>query len=315
VPEIKKKDNIPVFGALLNLFGGVFGTEKDDKYYHFTKRTVKTFVNTLGAAAGINGTFFGAGGTPLGVLIINGQLVSSPIYNRTALIINKDGSASIDPVRMEGYLKLQNGQTLGFSGINQPVGHDQIIVYTPYYQTTDPSGAATNIVVENEKVTDITYGETKVPGSGFIISANGVAGETIKEDFKIGDTVKWFFITAPAFDNIKHVIGGGPRLVYRGEANVTAVEENFRGDVARGRAARTAVGITKDGGMIFAVVEKNTTSAGATLDELANLMVKLGAYEALNFDGGGSSAMVINNTLVNRNSPRPVSNAIVVKQK
>ena len=315
VPQIKMKDNIPVFTPLFDFLGGIFGAEKDDKYYHFTKRTVKTFVNNLGGGAGINGTFFGPGGTPLGVLIINGQLVSSPIYNRTALIINKDGSAKIDPVRMDGYLKLQNGQTLGFSGINQPVGHDQIIVYTPYYQTTDPSGASTNIVVEDDKVTNITCGETRVPGNGFIVSANGVAGEAIKDDFRIGDTVKWFFITAPAFDNIKHVIGGGPRLVYRGEVNVTAADENFRNDIAKGRAARTAVGITKNGEMIFAVVEKNTNSAGATLEELAKLMVKLGAYEALNFDGGGSSAMVINNTLVNRNSPRPVSNAIVVKAK
>ena len=315
VPEIKKKDSIPVFSPLFDFLGGVFGAEKDDKYYHFTKRTVKTFVNNLGAAAGINGTFFGAGGTPLGVLIINGQLVSSPIYNRTALIINNDNSAKIEAVKMEGYLKLQNGETLGFSGINQPVSRDQIIVYTPYYQTTDPSGASTNIVVEDDKVTDITFGETKIPDNGFIISANGVAGETIKSDFKKGDIVKWFFITTPAFDNIKHVIGGGPRLVYRGQVNVTAADENFRNDITKGRAARTAVGITKNGELMLAVVEKNTASAGATLEELAKLMVKLGAYEALNFDGGGSSAMVINGTLVNRNSPRPVSNAIVVKPK
>ena len=315
VPEIKGKDNIPVFSPLFDFLGGFFGSEKEDRYDHFTRRTVKNFVKNLGAAAGINGTFFGAGGTPLGVLIINGQLVSSPIYNRTALIVNKDGSAKIAPVRMEGYLKLQNGRTLGFSGINQPVAHDQIIVYTPYYQTTDPSGASTNIVVENDVVSGITHGETRVPGNGFIVSANGVAGEAIKSEFKIGDTVKWFFMTAPAFDNIKHVIGGGPRLVYKGLPNVTAVEENFRRDVARGRAARTAVGITRNGDLILAVVEKNTTSIGATLDELASLMVKLGAYEALNFDGGGSSAMVINDTLVNRNSPRAVSNAIVVKAK
>ena len=216
---------------------------------------------------------------------------------------------------MEVYLKLQNGETLGFSGINQPVSRDQIIVYTPYYQTTDPSGASTNIVVEDDKVTDITFGETKIPDNGFIISANGVAGETIKSDFKKGDIVKWFFITTPAFDNIKHVIGGGPRLVYRGQVNVTAADENFRNDITKGRAARTAVGITKNGELMLAVVEKNTASAGATLEELAKLMVKLGAYEALNFDGGGSSAMVINGTLVNRNSPRPVSNAIVVKPK
>jgi hypothetical protein len=122
-------------------------------------------------------------------LIIDGQLVSSPLFNRTALIVSKDGSARIAPVKMEGYLKLENGQTLGFSALNQPVGQNQIVVQTPYYQMTDPSGATTNIVVEDDRVVDITYGETKVPGRGFVVCANGAAGEAIRPLFKKGDTV------------------------------------------------------------------------------------------------------------------------------
>ncbi|MFA5097647.1 MAG: phosphodiester glycosidase family protein [Candidatus Margulisiibacteriota bacterium] len=315
VPQIKGKDTVPVFSPLFDFFGRLFGEEKEERYVHFTRRTVNTFVKSLGGLAGVNGTFFGAGGTPLGVLIIDGQLVSSPLFNRTALIVSKDGSARIAPVKMEGYLKLENGQTLGFSALNQPVGQNQIVVQTPYYQMTDPSGATTNIVVEDDRVVDITYGETKVPGRGFVVCANGAAGEAIRPLFKKGDTVKWFFITSPPFDNIKHVIGGGPRLVQKGYVNVTSIEENFRRDVASGRAARTAVGITKSGDIILAMVEKNQASIGATLEELASLMVKLGAYEAMNFDGGGSSALSISGKSMNSGSPRAVSNAIVVIPK
>ena len=51
------------------------------------------------------------------------------------------------------------------------------------------------------------------------------------------------------------------------------------------------------------------TSAGLTLNELAEYMVKLGASEAMNFDGGGSSEMVLNKKVVNKpsdGSERPV---------
>jgi exopolysaccharide biosynthesis protein len=103
--------------------------------------------------------------------------------------------------------------------------------------------------------------------------------------------------------------------VQKGYVNVTSIEENFRRDVASGRAARTAVGITKSGDIILAMVEKNQASIGATLEELASLMVKLGAYEAMNFDGGGSSALSISGKSMNSGSPRAVSNAIVVIPK
>ena len=57
-------------------------------------------------------------------------------------------------------------------------------------------------------------------------------------------------------------------------------------------------------------------SAGVTLPEAARLMRALGARDALNLDGGGSTAMTVRGRVVNRPSDlsgeRPVSNAVVV---
>ena len=62
------------------------------------------------------------------------------------------------------------------------------------------------------------------------------------------------------------------------------------------KAARTAVGLTGDGGIVLLVVEGSRGkefSAGATLKELAQLLKEIGCVEALNLDGGTSTTMVV----------------------
>lgn len=106
----------------------------------------------------------------------------------------------------------------------------------------------------------------------------------------------------------------GPLLVYDGLVNVTASLEEIPSDIADGRAPRTAVGIKKDGTILVVVADGRTSrSAGMTLPELARYLIQLGADRAMNFDGGGSSEMVVNGAVKNRPSDgaeRPVRVAL-----
>ena len=106
-------------------------------------------------------------------------------------------------------------------------------------------------------------------------------------------------------------MGAGPSLVAEGRADVRSAEENIAYDIARGRAPRTAAGVKKDGTVILLVVDgRSSSSAGMTLQELASYLVKLGAWQAVNFDGGGSSEMVLDGKILNTPSDgreRPVS--------
>jgi len=101
-------------------------------------------------------------------------------------------------------------------------------------------------------------------------------------------------------------LGGGPVLVRAGAAVNTAAAELF--DSASGvapdsRAPRTAIARLKDGRVLLLVVDgRSTESRGATLAELATMLVKLGAEEAVNLDGGGSSTMVVDGQVINRPS-------------
>ena len=91
--------------------------------------------------------------------------------------------------------------------------------------------------------------------------------------------------------DVTTAIGGGPVLVQDGRADLTWTEEVFFGgsgvDTTSARA-RTAVGYTAAGDLLLVVVPERS---GLTLPALAALFVDLGAVEALNLDGGGSSAL------------------------
>lgn len=101
--------------------------------------------------------------------------------------------------------------------------------------------------------------------------------------------------------DVRDALAAGPMLVAAGELRLTLDEEGFFGSYLREPHPRTAVGRTADGTLILMVVDgRQARSRGATLDELARLMLDVGAVDALNLDGGGSSTLVVNGTLVNR---------------
>lgn len=114
-------------------------------------------------------------------------------------------------------------------------------------------------------------------------------------------------------------VGGGPVIVEDGARRITWEEEVFFdsgiGSVST-RQPRTAVGYTADGDVLLLVADgRSTRSAGASLTELADLMIGLGAVEAVNLDGGGSSTLVVGEEVVNRPSDgyaRAVASALVL---
>jgi hypothetical protein len=94
-------------------------------------------------------------------------------------------------------------------------------------------------------------------------------------------------------------IGGAPVLVKNGQIDITYDEEVIWGGIGgfAETRARTAVGYTEDNRVILFV---NNESPGLGFQKLAEIMLDLGSFEALNLDGGGSTHMTIGNQLVNK---------------
>ena len=79
------------------------------------------------------------------------------------------------------------------------------------------------------------------------------------------------------------------------------VDTNFGNHSIQGNQPRTGVGVLGANHLVFIVVDGRSTnySRGVTMTEFAQMFKDLGCVSAYNLDGGGSSAMVFNNKLVN----------------
>ncbi len=89
----------------------------------------------------------------------------------------------------------------------------------------------------------------------------------------------------------RQVIAGSDLLLKDGEIALVNASK-----FATNRHPRTAIGLINDGKTLVLVVVdgRNAQNAlGMTLKELTDLMRSLGCTDALNFDGGGSSEMVL----------------------
>ncbi|WP_309570185.1 phosphodiester glycosidase family protein [Deinococcus sp.] len=102
-----------------------------------------------------------------------------------------------------------------------------------------------------------------------------------------------------------------------GAASAASRLNFFNGWVLR-RNPRTAAGVMRDGTLLLVTVDgRNPThSVGASIPEMARIMRDLGAVDALNLDGGGSTATYVNGLLQGVPSDaageRPDGDAIVI---
>jgi hypothetical protein len=126
-----------------------------------------------------------------------------------------------------------------------------------------------------------------------------------------------------------HLLQAGPMLVREGTSlphvndpeGFVAGAHQFDSDITAGRHPRAALA-TSDQELIALVCDGRRTGvdAGLTLTELADLVAGLGARDAINLDGGGSTALVHRGHLLNRpyddqdrpsGHPRPVATAAI----
>src|SRR2546427_12695451 len=119
----------------------------------------------------------------------------------------------------------------------------------------------------------------------------------------------------PRWERVVDAVGGGPGLWANGRP---AGSEGLPPLLVEHRHPRTAIGVLGDGRILLIVVDGRQPphSLGMTIAELAMELQRLGAVEAMNLDGGGSSTMVVAGRIVNMPSDeageRPVASALVV---
>jgi exopolysaccharide biosynthesis protein len=278
------------------------------------KETTSVVATRYDALAGINGGFFAGSGAPLGMIVIDGELVSAPLPRRSVFGISRAGEPFIQAFEFQGRVHTMNNVSLWVSAVNRPPHAGAVAVYTPRYGPLTPH-LQTAVIVRDGNVQQFASGRIMIPNRGYVLTVNQAEAELLTRHLTIGQQITIHFDFSPDMELIS-ALGGGPRLVKAGEPFIPFVWEWFSSRIFASRAPRTAVGITEAGKLVFVTVDGGSRrNSGMTLGELARLMVSLGAREAMNLDGGGSATMVVGGRTVNEPSAgeeRPVGSALLI---
>lgn len=287
-----------------------------------------SLVSRSHAVAAVNGTFFNAYEKddtiryPNGLLAAEGSLLHSG--ENQSLIVNKEKTASIRQIRAGVSVKVHSGsRTYPISpwGVNKYYGEDatdQVVLYTRAFgpQAGFPNGM--NIVIENGRVTSITEQPAAIPEEGYVIFVGMSENNRryLLPSVHIGDVVD---VVPTASDmggggqgldphEWLAAIGAGPKLVTAGAVDVDFARDGFADPKITEQANRRSfVGIDASGRLVMGTV------GSATVPQLAEAARALGLVEAMNLDGGSSSALYASGTTLTKPGRR-LSNILAVRK-
>ncbi|MCG5211644.1 phosphodiester glycosidase family protein [Streptosporangium soli] len=295
------------------------------------RETTSSMSRQVKAIAGVNGGFFNIHtaknlqGDPVGISVVNGKLLSEAVRGRSALIL-KGRSARITELETTLSITGGDGTKQPVQGVNRAAKGGELIAYTGEFGQKIPAdGGAEAVVDASGTVTRLRTAGGAVPRDSWVLHGRGAAAdwmwEHVWEGWKLSlDTQVTDLRTGDAIPLTPdtHIMGGSVGLVRNGTVKITAKADGHDSvNMILRRHPRTLVGVTKSGGLIMATVDGRDpgNTVGASMIEAAQLMRWLGAKNAINLDGGGSSAMVVKHKVVNRpsdGSERTVGDALFI---
>ncbi len=209
----------------------------------------------------------------------------------------------------------------------------ELIQYTSVFGKKTESGDGMEVVVNHAGVVAEIRNKRggDIPSSSSVLAGTGEAAEWLRDHARQGMKiqVKSKIIgdgKQLKLDQTTSMINGGPRLLENGEISINAVEEGFHWEEDPGfyyrfgerRNPRTLAGIKENGNLLLVTIDGRAPgwSVGANFEESAKVMKSLGAVDAINLDGGGSTTMTVGDDRVTRPSDaageRPIADGILL---
>jgi exopolysaccharide biosynthesis protein len=318
--------------------------------------TTSSIATRKGAVAAINAGFFRLdksefAGTAASLLAVDGHLLSETKNGRIGIgIVNSGKRTTVEFIHFNGFAIAGFGvdSEISFDGINQERKDDEIVIFTPEMgESTKTSPSGIEIVLTECKKREMASwceraaiyrdsGNAVIPRDGLVISvgnnamqkSNGIlnfAERTNKRPLEFDSIMRVVFNIAAskpagsaAMKPVEDLTNGVPQLIKNGKIDITWEQEKASKAFAETRHPRTAVAKLKDGKFLMMTVDGRQpgVSVGMSLQELAEYLFSLGAVDAMNLDGGGSTTMFLDGKVVNtpsdKEGERKVGDAIVV---
>ena len=287
-------------------------------------------LTTQATSVGVNGDYFSpSDGRPSGILLRDGVLATPPNASRSSTGVTLDGLLDVRRVSFRGTWR-GSGQRRALNFLNKAPGTNGISLFTSDWGSTTPRVAGAFAVVLGAfppatPNTDLAVPVASAgpatsvriqPGSAVLV-ARGNAATKLQVEAQPGSVVTLRLVLTPDWAVVSDAIGGGPVLVRDG-VPVYRSNEAFTIAQLAPRGPRTAVGQRADGGIVLVTTDGRQPgfSVGMTNFELAQTLVRYGAVRGMALDGGGSSTMAFEGTVLNSPSDgkeRAVSTALLLQ--
>ncbi|HUY41179.1 MAG TPA: phosphodiester glycosidase family protein [Candidatus Dormibacteraeota bacterium] len=250
------------------------------------------------ALAAIDGGFFessfrGPIKDLIDTTVVNGRLVFKGDSGST-LFFDAKNRASIAqiPLRIEGaldgsYAYPNNWFAYWINRYPENASRSTVTIFTPAW------GSATGlrgfqVLVEDGVIVQIAHRSLPIPLDGYVIYVRGEP--EMASHFRVGRRIAYRLVRRDgeglgSFGDAWQAIGGGPRLLLDGRVALDPHAEGFHDPALFRIAERSIVGVTRDGRRLI------LATATGTLHQMARIMRRLGAYDAMNLDGGASSGL------------------------
>lgn len=281
----------------------------------------------------VNADFWGKNYIAIGFFVDDDTIYKNPHPNRACFFMDCDGKPYIDYMQFE--LSIASDEyTMQIDTINaDSLEEGDAILFTPRGFTSTPADKQRFEVVLKQisekfipnqecmvKVIEVKENSSGTPinDGTFVLS---VSEKKIAEIKKVLN--KKELVLKPSVKNFQKpialAVGGGPMLIKDGKINIPNDREEIRKNFVTDLHPRTALGfnLEKNKLWLFTVDGRQPSlSIGMDLYTVAEYLQKLGATEAMNLDGGGSTTMWVRGNVVNSPSdatgPRTVTNALLV---
>jgi len=259
-------------------------------------------------------------GSPLGLLILNGQVKCPPLFNKPAFIIYKDGKIDIKKVNCKAGLKVKTKQGIIAFESN---GYNTILQDAPYFfdlsfekDEITASGHAI-IRIAGTTIKEIIYPKA---GDKFSLIPVGLTlcipkNLFLDDAFTVGQELNIELVedqsVSVQWSEVSNAIEAGPMLLENGDCIINMETEGWkcknsirtqaaRLDYTDMRGPKIAVGINNAGELrVLAVNGRIRESVGATHYDMAGILKEQGMTTAMGFDPGGSSTLYVNGDIVN----------------
>jgi len=272
-----------------------------------------------------------------------GKRIDVDAYRASVIVRSGSEERLVDGVNRHPGVIWNGGGIVGGDPVRETVQHDlrftddsELVLFTPEWGPT-PQGEGAEAVLDAEGRVVAVNGRrgSDVPTGGSTLQATGELPRWLAEHAPVGRrlTVQ---VRVTGRDGRPvpltrdtSVLQVGPTLVMDGEVSVNAMadglvregaDQTFTYDWVLRSNPRSMIGRDGEGRLMLVVVDGRQAgySEGLGIAQTAELMRLLGAEEALNLDGGGSSVMATaEGGIVNRPSDaagqRSLGNVILVR--